>query len=459
MAVVVRFELGGTITQRVVSLKMLAKPVDAEELAQHLMEVLAIEYGISGSKILSITNDRCSVNLAALDNLKTYAGKAIRIPCFSHTLSNCGKKVNAPAVKLFMTKWNTFTSKSMKASLAWSGLTGEPLKKSSETRWFSEYEQYVQLWNHREQVPLYLDNLVQGKICAKGATAAKHRLNNNFWLELSAIIDVFGKFCGACYNLEGDGFLAPHVYDQIIALQHHVDACNFMRLNFMANKLTGPQGTPEAIAQRKGELFGVGQQAVAPGIAYFKSKFLDADAPLSDAMKVFRSARIFNPLRIRDFNANEILQAAKGLPFVDPPELKRMAEELSTYTSIAASVSTTTVDLEEFWAAKSSSLPAWSRVAFQVGLIQPSSACVERVFSILRAHFNKRQNHARQDLVEGSIKLSYNERQRVPKDKKRKKRLHARAAPIAFPDEVPVPAAAPAAGADDVSSDDDFDEL
>jgi hypothetical protein len=425
--------------------------VNAEELAEHLVDVLAREYGIGGASVLSITNDRCSVNLAALTNLKTYSSKSARIPCFSHTLSNCGKQVKAPAVKRFMTKWNAFTSKSVKAGLAWSEIAGEPLKKSSETRWFSSFEQYVQLWNHRDKVPLFLNYLIDHKICTLGATAAKQRLSDSFWLELAAIIDVFGKFCTACYVLEGDGFLAPRVYDHIIALRQHVDACNFMRLNFMATRLAAGDGAPDALAQRKAVLFSIGQQAVAPGIEYFRSKFLAVDAPLAEAMKLFKSARVFDPLRIRDFDASLVLEAISALPFVSPTEVKQMASELSTYTSLAGDVGAA-ADLEDFWSAKAVMIPSWQHVALQVALLQPSSACVERVFSVLRNHFSKRQHRARQDLIEGSVKLSYNERQRVPDGKAKRKRRHARAAPVALPDVAPV--AAPAAGE---SSDDDSD--
>jgi hypothetical protein len=48
-----------------------------------------------------------------------------------------------------------------------------------------------------------------------------------------------------------------------------------------------------------------------------------------------------------------------------------------------------------------------------VALIQPSSACVERVFSLLRNLFNDRQNSSLQDFVEGSVRLAYNLSQRA----------------------------------------------
>ena len=44
-------------------------------------------------------------------------------------------------------------------------------------------------------------------------------------------------------------------------------------------------------------------------------------------------------------------------------------------------------------------LPNWSAAAAKVALVQPSSATVERTFSILKQCFNHTQQSALQDLV------------------------------------------------------------
>ena len=46
-------------------------------------------------------------------------------------------------------------------------------------------------------------------------------------------------------------------------------------------------------------------------------------------------------------------------------------------------------------------------------LIQPSSAAAERVFSLLKASFNERQDGSLQDYIESSLMLQYNKREVV----------------------------------------------
>ena len=43
-------------------------------------------------------------------------------------------------------------------------------------------------------------------------------------------------------------------------------------------------------------------------------------------------------------------------------------------------------------------------------LVQPSSAAAEKVFSLLKASFNERQDGALQDYIETSLMLQYNKR-------------------------------------------------
>ena len=55
-------------------------------------------------------------------------------------------------------------------------------------------------------------------------------------------------------------------------------------------------------------------------------------------------------------------------------------------------------------------MPAWYNVAKDVALIQPSSAFMERVFSILRACMDERQEQCYSDRIAASALLKYNRR-------------------------------------------------
>ena len=54
----------------------------------------------------------------------------------------------------------------------------------------------------------------------------------------------------------------------------------------------------------------------------------------------------------------------------------------------------------------------WSSAAYNLNLalVQPSSAAAERVFSILRSHFDDHQAGALEDYLEAALMLAYNYR-------------------------------------------------
>ena len=64
----------------------------------------------------------------------------------------------------------------------------------------------------------------------------------------------------------------------------------------------------------------------------------------------------------------------------------------------------------QWWKLNSVHLPMWSKVARKILLVQPPSAAVERVFSILNSSFKSQQNNALQDYIEASVMLQVNRR-------------------------------------------------
>ena len=65
-----------------------------------------------------------------------------------------------------------------------------------------------------------------------------------------------------------------------------------------------------------------------------------------------------------------------------------------------------------WWRRHKLSLPHWSSAAYNLNLasVQPSSAAAERVFSILRSHFDDHQAGALEDYLEAAVMLAYNYR-------------------------------------------------
>ena len=75
---------------------------------------------------------------------------------------------------------------------------------------------------------------------------------------------------------------------------------------------------------------------------------------------------------------------------------------------IAASSVDVGYDLWEFWRDNRMRIPHWYSVAKDMALMQPSSAFMERVFSILRACMDERQESCYSDRITASALLKYN---------------------------------------------------
>jgi hypothetical protein len=103
------------------------------------------------------------------------------------------------------------------------------------------------------------------------------------------------------------------------------------------------------------------------------------------------------------------LKSVKSLPFLSADLIYGMIHELPTDLASHAAVP----DLEKFWKVAKARLPFWSEAALLVALLQPSSGCVERVFSLLRNLFTNRKECALEDYVQGSVQLMYNQNRRL----------------------------------------------
>lgn len=149
-----------------------------------------------------------------------------------------------------------------------------------------------------------------------------------------------------------------------------------------------------------------GMNCVKGGIDYFKDKFGDDSAT---PLNAFKAARLFSPYKVNDIQPSAIdVDSLSSIPSYNKPSvLTELKEELPTYLAKAADVSFT-VDALEWWRRNKDFLPAWSKAVQKALLLQPSSAAVERVFSLLNNSFGTSQANSLQDYLEASIMLQYN---------------------------------------------------
>ena len=92
LAIIVRFIDGNwNLQQRLIRFKIFAKSLKNEELAQCLLECLAVNFSIKPAGLLAAMKDGAAVNEAALRQVKFYFPKVFSVTCFSHTIDNVGK--------------------------------------------------------------------------------------------------------------------------------------------------------------------------------------------------------------------------------------------------------------------------------------------------------------------------------------------------------------------------------
>ena len=141
LAIIVRFvDSQWNVQQRLVRLQVLAKSLKAEELAQCLIQTLAVEYAIQPGALLAAMKDGAFVNQAALQQVRFFFPQLLDVSCFSHTIDNVGKHFEFRVLDTFAQYWVSLFSLSAAARLAWKARTGTAMRTYSPTRWWSKWE-------------------------------------------------------------------------------------------------------------------------------------------------------------------------------------------------------------------------------------------------------------------------------------------------------------------------------
>lgn len=137
-----------------------------------------------------------------------------------------------------------------------------------------------------------------------------------------------------------------------------------------------------------------------------------------DCLSLWRAASMADPLNMRrkTLTARELRDVVKPLTskLVSTALIDRMVAELSEYERACMSIDWSNdeynVRLKKiitFWSTHKL-LPAWTEFAHLVFLLQPTSACVERAFSILKYIMGDQQVRSLRDKVEASLMLRFN---------------------------------------------------
>ena len=130
------------------------------------------------------------------------------------------------------------------------------------------------------------------------------------------------------------------------------------------------------------------------------------------------AASMVDPLRMKrkSLTSANVWHLVKPLlgKLVSSALVDRMVGKLSEYDKACEDLDwsndtyqTRLINIETFWG-KHRLLPAWTEFAHLVLLLQPSTACVERSFSMHKYIMGDQRSSSMQDKIEASLMLRYN---------------------------------------------------
>jgi hypothetical protein len=235
--------------------------------------------------------------------------------------------------------------------------------------------------------------------------------------ELGLVVDLGLPLVKLCYLEEGDGFLAPRVYAKVeevhIRLQQVLGSAAEDLIGFAAPSLV------DTITREYGDVWAAPHTAALletlPKGKGVLVKFEELQATTwRTSSRCSRFCRLLEPSYIRTVTVASVV--ADISLCAHHPALVGMIHDLRTelpaYHGEAINVPAD-VDLLEYWRTRSLSLPHFHTLAKEAILVQPSSASAERVFAALDWMFSKQQERTLADYKSLSVKLRYNEQQRL----------------------------------------------
>lgn len=146
--------------------------------------------------------------------------------CFSHTLAVAGGKTAAPLVHEWLNLWCDVFKNSQAAREVAHSILDEAVVRKAKVRWFSklsvieqgmlQYQRLLPVCHAIEAKGYCEDSNRKLKLFLVGNTANAH---GQFAIQMAAFYDINKPFRDACYFLEGSGFLAPFVHQQLLVLK------------------------------------------------------------------------------------------------------------------------------------------------------------------------------------------------------------------------------------------------
>ena len=127
-------------------------------------------------------HDRFAANYKAIRIFRRIHGVSPKsMACWSHTCDHVGGNFETKVLKRFTKGFNAMVSRSINVKELFREETGESIRKPSATRWWSDFEQTVQImnWSPRlETVERVLKKAIEKKYCKETASSLLKMLSD-----------------------------------------------------------------------------------------------------------------------------------------------------------------------------------------------------------------------------------------------------------------------------------------
>ena len=360
--------------------------------------------------------------------------------CYSHSLVKVGSNCKAPLVDQFVTLSGAIFKNSPGARAVFARIAGEEVKRKHKVRWFSTTAVIQQALLKSECWSRIVETLEQENLCKESVVKFKKLLDENrekhsdLWLEMAAVHDATLLFHKATTFFEGASFLAPFAWRFIRALRQFSDKVqNTVEPGaVLPTAASIVRSLPAHFNSRP--FWGKVRNTVDPGLRYFSDHFVrfDKDSKARQFKKadaLFGFARLFHPvygrewisgqeygvvpLSLSDVLANETVTEVLGVLGKDftrelTADFPKFVTCLEQNVEVGKKYTPDEVLL--WWRTNGSATGAWAAAARLFVLLQPSSASVERVFSMLRATVSEQQERMLEDQQELRIRIRYSKK-------------------------------------------------
>ena len=250
-------------------------------------------------------------------------------------------------------------------------------------------------------------------------------------IQLAATVDFTKKIIEATYLLEADIPMALVTYDILHGVQQDLDlrffTMDYPNVNKFADEFAARRvNVPDTLLSSNEAWKDSVRVSLQLGYDYFME-----DIMTDECISVFKAVRICNPFF---FAIQQNWQTVPSLSaslrafirplvlcrFIDNDIIDSLLDELPLYKTeselhclpnlVNPKISELVEQIRIFWNSRKKKLPHWYDFVTLCMLLQPSSASVERLFSMLKFVFGDYQHSSLNDKVVLSVQLRYNHR-------------------------------------------------